>query len=51
MDEFSSMRQSSDGCHRVFNSGYGFLQRSHQGDHQEIAGYGAGYGPIQRSHQ
>ena len=32
-------------------SGYGPLQSSHQGDYQEIAGYGAGYGPLQRSHQ
>ena len=31
--------------------GYGPLQSSHQGDHQEIAGYGAGYGPLQYSHQ
>ena len=30
---------------------YGHFQISHQGDHQEIAGYGAGYGPLQRSHQ
>ena len=34
-----------------FGKGYGPLQRCHQGDHQEIAGYGAGYGPLQRSHQ
>ena len=26
-------------------------QRSHQGDHHEIIGYGAGYGPLQRFHQ
>ena len=35
----------------LFIAGYGPRQRSHQGDHQEIAGYGAGYGPIQRFHQ
>ena len=29
-----------------FLAGYGPLQRSHQGDKQEIAGYGAGYGPF-----
>ena len=28
-------------------SGYGLLQSSHQGDHQEIASYGAGYEPLQ----
>ena len=27
------------------------LKSSHQGDHQEIAGYGAGYEPLQHSHQ
>ena len=44
--------QSSDGCQEhIFIAGYGPLQRSHQGDHQEIAGYGAGYGPLQRSHR
>ena len=32
-------------------AGFGFLQRFHQGDHHEIAGYCAGYGPLQRSHQ
>ena len=32
-------------------AGYGPLQSSHQGYHQEIEGYGAGYGPLQRSHQ
>ena len=31
-------------------AGYGHLQSSHQGDHQEIAGYCVGYGPLQRSH-
>ena len=31
-------------------AGYGPLQSSHQGDHHEIAGYGAGYGPLQHSH-
>ena len=35
----------------VFIAGYGPLQHSHQGDRQEIAGYGAGYGLLQRSHQ
>ena len=30
-------------------AGYGPLQSSHQGDGQEIVGYGAGYGPLQRS--
>ena len=35
----------------LFIAGHGPLQRSHQGDHQEIACYGAGYGPLQRSHQ
>ena len=34
-----------------FIAGYGPLQSSHQGDHQEIAEYGAGYGPLQRSHR
>ena len=34
-----------------FGKGYGPLQRCHQGDHQEIAGYGACYVPLQRSHQ
>ena len=34
-----------------FSSRYGPLQSSHQGDNQEIAGYGAGYGSLQRSHQ
>ena len=34
-----------------FIAGYGPFQCSHQGDHKEIAGYGAGYGPLQCSHQ
>ena len=34
-----------------FITGYVPLQSSHQGDHQEIAGYGAGYGPLWRSHE
>ena len=34
-----------------FIAGYGPLQNSHQGGHQEVAGYGKGYGPLQRSHQ
>ena len=34
-----------------FIVGYGPLQRSHQGDHREIEGYGACYGPLQRSHR
>ena len=47
-----------------FIAGYGSLQSSYQGDHQEIAGYGplqrshqgdhneiSGYGPFQSSHQ
>ena len=32
-------------------AGYGPLQSSHQGDHKEIAGYGACLGPLQSSHQ
>ena len=32
-----------------FIASYGPLQSSHQGDHQEIAGYGAGYGPLQET--
>ena len=32
-------------------AGYGPLQGSIQGDHQEIASYGVGYGPLKRSHQ
>ena len=52
MDGFSSRRQSSDvRQEKFFSSGYGPLQSSHQGDHQEVAGYGAGYGPLQRFHQ
>ena len=52
MDEFSSRRQSSDGRQEhIFSSGYGPLWSSHQGDHQEVAGYGASYGPLQRFHQ
>ena len=52
MDKFSSRRQSSDGRQEhIFIAGYGPLQSSHQGDHQEIAGYGAGYGPLQHSHR
>ena len=56
MDKFSSRRQSSDGRqeHNFFHqeiTDYGPLQRSHQEDHQEIAGYGAGSGPLQHSHQ
>ena len=39
------------GRNTFFIAGYGPCQRSHQGDHQEIAGYGAGYGPIQRFYQ
>ena len=34
-----------------FIAGYGPHQSSHQGDHQETAGYGAGYEPFQISHQ
>ena len=34
-----------------FIAGYGPLQNSHQGGHQEVACYGKGYGPLQRSHQ
>ena len=56
MDKFSSRRQSSDGRKKHFFlhqaiAGYGPLHGSHQGDHQEIVGYGACYGPLQRSHQ
>ena len=32
-------------------AGYVPLQSYHQGDHQEIADYGAGYGPLLQSHQ
>ena len=32
-------------------AGYRPIQSSHQGDQQEIAGYGTGFGPLQRSHQ
>ena len=32
-------------------AGYELLQGSHQGDHQDIAGYGAGYGLLQSSQQ
>ena len=52
MDEFSSKRQSSDGRQEhTFHCRFGPLQRSHQGDHREIAGYGAGYGTLQLSHR
>ena len=34
-----------------FIAGYGPLQRSHQGHHKKIAGYGAGFEPLQRSQQ
>ena len=34
-----------------FIAGYEPLQRSHQGDHLEISGYGAGYWPLKRYHR
>ena len=54
MDEFSSRRQISDGHQEhIFHqeiAGYGPLQSSHQGVHQEIAVYSVGYEPLQSSH-
>ena len=39
------------GRNTFFIAGYGPLQLSHQGGHQEIVGYGASYGPLQRCHR